>query len=770
MKKLFVLLLLSIIVNSGKTQFIDDFSDGDFTLNPQWLGDTQKFEVNTNKQLHLIGTGADTSVLATFSSRINNTEWSFWVKLSFNTSTNNYARVYLLSDNQALKGPLIGYYLQIGGSNDSVYFMKQTGMQLEKLFKAASCCTNNSTNVVRFKMIHDSAGMWTLFADNTGGVNFKEEGHCLDPGISSTSWFGVYCQYTSSNSNKFLFDDFYVGLPRNDSIYQINSADIIIDEIMADPDPVTGLPECEYIELYNRTQYPVNLNGWIFEYGTSSKTFPNVTISSKKYLILTKGNLMNSYGPCIDIFTSESTLANDGATLVLKDALGKVIHTVTYSSSWYQNPLKENGGWSLEMIDTNNPCGCQDNWKASMDIKGGTPGSINSVHASNPDTIQPYLKRGWATSDSTVEISFSESMDSLSFNRKNKWFLDKTEFSPINLSLISPSYQSVCLTLPEPLAKKSTYLLSCMNPPIDCVGNLLDTLKQIRIGLPDSIMPGEIVINEILANPAINGERFIELYNRSQKILNLQELALGTYDSIQQQQTDLKSLSQIGLLSFPGDFSVLTKNPDDIKSRYFCPNPDAFVQMIEWPSMNSDKGTLVLARKNDGTLIDHVYYSSVMYSDLLTSTDGVSLERLNPALCSDDITNWHSASQSCGFATPGYKNSEFIGMDDKAVVVIVSPSVFTPDDDGKDDVLMIEFALEDVGYLANINIFSASGNRIRYLARNRLLATEDGIAWDGRDDKNQKAPIGIYIIYISLVKPDGKSIQMKKTCVLGGKR
>jgi hypothetical protein len=739
-------------------------------MNPEWVGDIQKFEVNTSKKLHLIGTGTDTAVLTTSNSRINSTEWSFWVKLSFNTSTNNYARVYLVSDKQALKDPLNGYYLQIGGSNDSIYFMKQTGVRMEKLIKASSCCTNNSTNVIRFKIINDSSGFWTLYADNTGGIDFKEEGHCLDQDISSTSWFGVYCQYTSSNSTKFLYDDFYVGVPRNDTIFQINAADIIMDEIMADPDPVTGLPECEYVELYNRTRFPVNLNGWIFKCGSSVKTFPNVTISSKGYLILTKGTLMIPYGPCVDIFTSTSTLANDGATMALIDALGRVVHSVTYSSNWYQNSLKENGGWSLEMIDTDNPCGCQDNWKASTDIKGGTPGAINSVHAYNPDTIHPYLKTGWASSDSTVQISFSESMDSLSFNSKNKWRLDENEFCPSNLCLVSPGYQSVCFTLPKPLAKKHTYFLSCMNPPTDCVGNLLETLKQVRIGLPDSIMPGDIVINEILANPAVNGDRFIEIFNRSQKILNLQELALGTYDSIRKQGIDLKPLSQIGLLSFPGDFSVLTKSPDDIQSRYYCPNPDAFVQMAEWPSMNNDNGTVVLARNDDGTIIDHVDYSSVMYSDLLTSTVGVSLERLNPSNRSEDITNWHSASQSCGFATPGYRNSEFVRMDNGANMVTLLPSVFTPDNDGKNDVLMVEFALEDAGYLTNINIFSTNGNRIRCLAKNRLLSTEDGIAWDGRDDKNQKAPIGIYIIYISLFKPDGKSIQVKKTCVLGGKR
>ena len=192
--------------------------------------------------------------------------------------------------------------------------------------------------------------------------------------------------------------------------------------------------------------------------------------------------------------------------------------------------------------------------------------------------------------------------------------------------------------------------------------------------------------------------------------------------------------------------------------------------MTALPSLDRDHGTVVLARKNDGILIDRVYYSPTMYSDLLTTTDGVSLERLNPALPSEDITNWHSASENCGFATPGYRNSEFLRIDPGMDAISLSPFVFTPDDDGKDDVLLVEFTLNDPGYLVNITIFDAGGNRIRCLAKNRLLSTEDGIIWDGRNDTNQKSPIGIYILYIELIKPEGKVSHLKKTCVLGGKR
>jgi flagellar hook assembly protein FlgD len=103
-------------------------------------------------------------------------------------------------------------------------------------------------------------------------------------------------------------------------------------------------------------------------------------------------------------------------------------------------------------------------------------------------------------------------------------------------------------------------------------------------------------------------------------------------------------------------------------------------------------------------------------------------------------------------------------------MISLLPSVFTPDNDGKDDVLVISFTPDEPGYLADISIFDASGHLVRSLIQNRLLSTEDAVMWDGRDDKNLRSPLGIYILIIDLFKPDGKAYHLKKTCILGGKR
>jgi hypothetical protein len=863
MQKLIPFLLILMSFVNAKSQVTDDFSDGDFHQAPSWTGDTSEFEVNSAKQLHLVSAGADTSVLATRSALITLGEWMFWIKLSFNTSANNFARIYLASDHNILKEPLNGYYLRLGGSDDSLSFVRQTGIEETTLFRGQFTCTNHSTNVLRIRVVHDSAGYWRLYTDGTGGSNFTEEGQAFDTTFGAASWFGVYCRYTSSNSAKFYFDDFYAGPIRTDTLppvidsvsfadpstldvyfsenvdpvtagnvlhfstrlngtpvtatpdpadrkkiqlafgqpfpaetadtlfvhdvsdlagntmipssipfsnYQEKALDILMDEIMADPDPVNGLPESEYVELYNRTHFPISLKGWTFEYSGTRKTIPGALLGPGGYLILTKGIKMNHYGACVDLFTSYTTLSNEGTTLVLRNASGKVIHAVSYSSSWYDDPLKENGGWSLEMIDPENPCGCAENWAPSADVKGGTPGSINSVNAANPDTARPFMERVRMFSDTVLEILFSEPMDSLTLAGTRRWKIDGNIGTPSETLPEGPEYMSIFLRLEQPLEKKHLYTLSCPDPPSDCAGNLLDSSMTVKAGIPDSIVPGDLVINEILANPASGGEKFLELYNRSAKTLNLQELALGGFDSIMNTVTDPKTLSFEPYLSFPGDYAVVTRNPTDIRKRYNCPVRSGFVSIGSMPTLGSEEGITALARIRDGKIIDKVHYVPGMYSEILTGTDGISLERLNPSLRSDDPGNWHSASESCGFATPGYRNSEYLPVESGPDPVTISPAVFSPDGDGRDDLLLIQFTLDEAGYQVSITIFDQAGMQVRDLARNRLLSTQDALTWNGCDDRNLRASPGIYLLFIELVKPEGKIRHIKKIAVLGGRR
>ena len=91
----FFLLLLPLFLTA---QVFDDFSDGDFTQNPPWHGNTDHFVVNADFILQLNSEGENTSVLTTAFVAVAPMEWRFRIKLAFSPSTNNYARFYLASD------------------------------------------------------------------------------------------------------------------------------------------------------------------------------------------------------------------------------------------------------------------------------------------------------------------------------------------------------------------------------------------------------------------------------------------------------------------------------------------------------------------------------------------------------------------------------------------------------------------------------------------------------------------------------------------------
>jgi hypothetical protein len=856
------LLLYSLFLSIHTfSQVTDQFSDGNFTANPRWVGDTSQLEVNSSFQLHIASTGSDTSSLWVQNARIKDTEWQLWVKLSFNTSANNHARIYLTANTRNPAEPLNGYYLQVGGSDDSLAFFKQTGNVHQLLFKGSQAFTGQSTNQLRVKVVHDHAGIWHLYTDPTGNSMFSEEGSILDTTVSYSAWFGLFCKYTTSNATKFYFDDVYVGpiivdstapevvsvevatdrellvtfsetldeetseragnytttgygeplLARLDSInpqqvlltfaspfqdehcdtlrihdvtdlagntlvttmksfchYRVKTFDIVINEIMADPDPPSGLPSAEYAELFNRTPYPINLKDWTFGAGSTVKIIPDKVIQPNDYLILTGGEELSLYGNSVDLFTAGSTLTNDGTTLLLKNEMGRVIHTVTYSIDWYNNTLKETGGWSLEMIDPNNPCGCNENWSASNDPLGGTPGGLNSISQANPDLISPQLQRGYILNDSTVGLVFSEKMDSTTLGEAGQWEIQPGDIPVSKLTYLGPEYDEILLHSLQKLEVGKVYQAVIPVGLRDCSGNPLDETFTPGFAIPDSLGRGDLIINEVLPNPFTGGERFIELFNRSEKVLNLGELVLLESDSLTGKGWDPMEIISGTFLVFPGDYLVLSKDPDDIRARYVTGSADRFIKTSALPSLSDEGGEVILARKNDLVLIDKMTYTETMQFPLLRSVEGVSLERVRTSGVSDDPSNWHSASGNCGFATPGYENSQHMTLENASDFVTIEPERFTPDNDGTDDILLIRFQLDKPGYMGNILLFDDRGRVVRQLVNNDLLSTEQIYTWDGTKDNREKATVGIYLMYIELFDTDGKVVKRRKACVVGG--
>lgn len=155
---------------------------------------------------------------------------------------------------------------------------------------------------------------------------------------------------------------------------------VVIDKVMASPTPQVALPNNEWIELRNASANAINLQGWRISSATgTSGSMPDFILKPDSFLVVCAGSIvaeMSAFGTTISV-TNFPSMDNDAGTISLISAKGKTIHALGYSSTGYQSELKKAGGWSLEMIDTKNPCSGISNWKASTDLRGGSPGSKN---------------------------------------------------------------------------------------------------------------------------------------------------------------------------------------------------------------------------------------------------------------------------------------------------------------------------------------------------------------------------------------------------------
>lgn len=540
------------------------------------------------------------------------------------------------------------------------------------------------------------------------------------------------------------------------------SNDLIITEIMADPTPTKGLPEKEYIELYNRSEKSVNLNQFVLFYNTTSVRFPDATIQPKEYIIVTHRNNaaeFQSYGNVIGL--NNFSLNNAGSTLIIKDNRNITLFSVTYSDKWYTTG--KNQGFALEMIDTDFPCVETDNWVSSEATLQGTPGKENSVKASQPDLTPPVLLRYELENTSAIKLIFSEKLDSLSAISISAYLLDK----PVTIqkiSIESPQNQYLTLALASPLQENTLYTLTAKNIA-DCSGNVLKEAR-LTIGISESADSSDIVLNEILFHPRSGGEDFVEIYNRSDKFISLKDWALANVDAAGT-MANSRAISNTNFVLPPKQFLVLSQSATSIKNQYFKAVGENILEMASLPSFPNEKGTVILLDANK-RVFDRFDYSEDLHHALIDDKSGVSLEKTDYNIASAQPSNWHSAAASEGYATPGYANSQVMPLNAN-VSFTIEPEIFTPDGDGIDDVTQLKFKLDTPGYLANIYIFDSNGRMLKQLAQNQLLGTNDIIIWDGKSGNNDIVAVGYYIILVELFNTSGQKHTLKGKVLVGSK-
>ncbi len=543
--------------------------------------------------------------------------------------------------------------------------------------------------------------------------------------------------------------------------------EVIITEIMANPFPGLGLPEVEYIELLNRSGHSIALDGCKISDGTKTGLFPAVTLLPDEYVVVCAAKDEKLFSVEIKTVGLKSwpVLNNEGDKINLLNNLDEIIFSVDYDKSWYNHDFKSGGGYALEMIDVDRFCGDRLNWAASDDPLGGTPGRPNSVQGSNPDLVGPELISAIALDPTIIKLLFNEK---LALERVGEF---KVSFDKglVATAIRRDSFQLdvIIVELSEPLLRDEVYTVEASHV-LDCAGNdVVSSAISIKIALPERAVKDDVIINELLFNPRQGGVKFVEVYNNSEKYINLNNWHLGNI--VEDTMTNKRAITHQDFVLPPRHFLALTTDPEKLKAAYPLGKEGRFFKIAAFPTFNQSAGTMGIANA-ENALIDATAYDEGFHALLLKTVKGVSLERVSFDSDSMDPDNWHSASTMGDHATPGVMNSQAIPENGLSQYVNLEPKIFVPGETGTlNGFTRIKFSFPEPGYMGNVMIFNLRGIRIKNIAQNILFGTQGELQWNGTDDKGKLVSMGYYLVFIEVYSVKGKVFTIKDKVAVGKK-
>jgi hypothetical protein len=539
---------------------------------------------------------------------------------------------------------------------------------------------------------------------------------------------------------------------------QVDRYDVLIHEIMADPSPIVGLPNTEYIELKNISGKTIDLLRFKIDNGSSTAIISSsYLLQPDSMVVLCSRTQSIFFGNIKNIgLTSFPALGNEGDLITLKAPDGKTIHAVEYQSEWYKNPVKANGGWSLEMIDPLQPC-AKDNWVESVDIKGGTPGKENSVFKSPSSHHQIKALQCIALSSDNLLLKLDQGVDSLAAISNQFYSLTSNDGKVSQVKVLPPLFRDIELSIDKQLEPEKIYTLSVSGLK-HCRSNTIDSFS-VRTGIMKEPTKGDLVINEILFDPPSDGSDFVEVRNNTRSVINAKGLFLASKNEWGVMGSGYM-LSSDHFNIFPGEAVAISTDTGFIKNQWKNSPSQQLIETGSLPSIADDKGQILLLNAR-GYILDELKYTDDMHFPLIKDRSAVSLERVNPYAPATSLNNWQSAAASAGHATPGQENSQYMRSDSMDAIVNITPNVMSPNNDGHDDLMQIHYQFEKDGYMMNAYLFNERGQLLCKLVDNQLCGTLGDFYWNGLRN-NLRVPDGLYIIMVETMRMNAKPLRFKK--------
>jgi len=560
-----------------------------------------------------------------------------------------------------------------------------------------------------------------------------------------------------SDSDGNMASDTILGFMQDLAAY----GDIIINELMTDPEPAVYLPPCEYIELRNRYTSSIDLTGWTISVNDKEYELSHSVLAPGGYLLLTHYGCAAAYpaSDVLGIISSSTALTNDEGEIILQDRYGRPVHRVEYDEMERYDRGRSDGGWSLERADPDLLCGGKANWIVSDDMQGGSPGRSNSMVVQHTDLQPPVWRHMGLKGDSLVTISFNEELFFESASAVECMLNGERLAAPagryplVGSTVEFPAGDALVVDGPNRLELAGW---------TDCPGNRADPV-EISFCLPSIPEAGSSLINEVMYDPGPGGNEYIELWNAGEQYYDLYDMVLTLHDPGEEGGGGLR-LSDQSRIFFPGEFVVITRSDYALRAEWDLEDGVSVISPPGWKTL-PDNGACLTLRDRAGVFVDRVCYHDSLHHDMTGITSGVSLERTMSGECRLVSQCWTSAGSSVDYGTPGTRNSQFTGDIEADGVLFLDPVHFSPDGDGWEDLMVIGVNRIGEEEVYDLVISDLEGRIIRRIIDSAIPGEEDLYTWDGTDENGKIVSPGIYVIHLQVHGPHGRRA-FRKPCAL----
>ena len=418
------------------------------------------------------------------------------------------------------------------------------------------------------------------------------------------------------------------------------NAKVIINELHYNPAGSGDLTE--FIEFYNTGSSAVDMNGWSMSDGVDFGFPAGATVAPGSFIILARDInaftstyplVNNVYGP----FANGTKLANGGERVALSDSIGVVTAEVTYDDDppWATEP--DGAGPSLELRNPLLLLNESTHWLSSV-MNGGTPGATNSVFIDSALEFDTDRSPKTPSPESNVLITaiFTVGVPSnviLRYTSSGGWI--ETAFA------VSMANSWTC-SLPQRTEGVWVKYFTVATTSNNFIFYEKEDYTNEYFVTSNPILPGEIIINEIMYNSAVDAHtasyEYVELLNISDKTLDIGGCVFEEF-----------RIPTNSFLLPPEKFAVIADKPEIISNIY-----GAIANLIHLDIGLANNGEKLRFRSQNNVTLSSVTYDNNNGWNSEADGFGPSLELKNRSLDLDLSDSWMA---SAGYGSPGVENN-----------------------------------------------------------------------------------------------------------------